>query len=132
MIRFNCTYTDTFGGEANYAWVSRVTIKCADNASQRAIMRKAKDALGLTGVRGTTEQDGDGYIFRPHGFCTILFIEYDGREQKLVQAMARYGGGFASNLAIAWTRADLENQRKLRAAFGDMLESFAPFIGEEE
>jgi hypothetical protein len=37
-------------------------------------MRKAKAAVGLTGVRGTVTKFGDTIEFRPYGSATVLFI----------------------------------------------------------
>jgi hypothetical protein len=58
-------YTDTFGGEANYCWVRRATLAVDDNISDRAIMRRAKAAVGINGMRGRTNNTGDGLEFRP-------------------------------------------------------------------
>lgn len=74
--KFDCVYTDTFGGEANFAWVRRTTIEVSDGDSQRTIMRAAKKSLGLTGVRGVTTDHGDEYVFRPYGVCTVLFVTF--------------------------------------------------------
>lgn len=49
-------------------------------------------------------------------------------EQKLLKAMSKYGGGFASHLAEAWLRADLQNAAKLRKEFGDLLACYEPFV----
>jgi len=80
-----------FGGEANYSWVKRRTIDDAPwehfkdwdgngrrepKAYQRTIMRRAKAAMGLSGVRGVTASLGDGYEFRPYGMATVLFVTY--------------------------------------------------------
>ena len=79
---YNVEYTDTSGGEANYSWVRRETISVTpatygDAASRRKmdrrIMRLAKAAVGLTGVRGVTESYGDVFRFRPYGSCTVMF-----------------------------------------------------------
>jgi hypothetical protein len=35
----------------------------------------------------------------------------------VLDAMERYGGGFVSALAVAWRKADPQNQAKLRTAF---------------
>lgn len=74
MTTFNVEYTDTFGGEANYCWVKRATITAPDDASRALIMRRAKAAIGLTGSRGRTADFGDTIEFRPHGFCTVMFV----------------------------------------------------------
>lgn len=78
-------YTDTFGGEANYSWVRRGIIDLptddglpADDieAHMRKLRRKAKAAVGLTGVRGVWEDWGETEAFRPHGMCTVLFVSW--------------------------------------------------------
>lgn len=65
-------YTDTFGGEANYSWVHRVTLPAY--LSDRQAMRRAKAVMGLTGLRGRTYNSGDVIEFRPYGHNTVLFI----------------------------------------------------------
>ena len=91
MHRYNVEYTDTFGGEANYCWVERANIAVAEwpcykgfdgngriepRGYQRAVMRKAKAAVGLTGVKGRTTSFGDGYEFRPYGLAAVLFVNF--------------------------------------------------------
>jgi hypothetical protein len=73
-MKFNVEYTDTFGGESNYSWVRRATIEAPDNAPRSLIMRRAKKALGLSGLRGRLNDFGDMIDFRPYGCCTVLFI----------------------------------------------------------
>lgn len=83
--------TDTFGGEANYSWVRRATIahrewdKFADwdgngrrepKGYQAELMRRAKAAVGMTGVRGRTFRMGDGFEFRPYGMCMVMFVQW--------------------------------------------------------
>lgn len=75
MSKFTAEYTDTFGGEANYSWVRRATFDVKTN-SNRAILRKAKALMGLSGVRGTTEDYGDMLRFKPYGSATVLFVTY--------------------------------------------------------
>ena len=74
ITTFDVEYTDTFGGEANYAWVRRAQIELYSRASQNAIMRRAKAAVDLSGVRGRTTSLGEGFEFRPYGMCTVLFV----------------------------------------------------------
>lgn len=85
-------YTDTFGGEANYGWLRRATVTMpelthygydggtnyskANRIYQRELMRRAKAAVGLTGVRGVRCDYGDGFEFRPYGMATVLFVNY--------------------------------------------------------
>jgi len=84
-------YTDTFGGEANYSWVRRATVVMpelthygydggtnyarANRTYQRELMRRAKAAVGLTGVRGARSDHGHQIEFRPYGSCTVLFVD---------------------------------------------------------
>ena len=74
IMQFQAEYTDTFGGEANYSWVRRETFDADQNATNALIMRRAKAACGLSGVRGRTEDMGDSLAFRPYGACTVLFV----------------------------------------------------------
>ena len=78
MIKFDVEKTDTYGGEANYSWVERTTIDVSREASQAQIMRLAKRAVGMAGVRGRTTQMGgiEGYEFRPYGACVVLFVTF--------------------------------------------------------
>lgn len=95
MHKYNVEYTDTFAGEANYSWVKRKTISMPQlthygyNGSNygkvskvfdRELMRKAKAAMGLTGVRGRVEPFGDGITFYPYKSSTVMFITYEEGE----------------------------------------------------
>lgn len=73
---FIAEWTDTFGGQANYSWVKRVTIKADGDTSDLALMRRAKAALGLSGLRGRTYQHGDMVEFRPYGMACVLFVTW--------------------------------------------------------
>lgn len=91
-MKFNVEYTDTFGGEANYSWARRAAVTMPDithygysgsadgtyakanKTYERQLMRKAKAATGLTGVRGKRADIGDMIEFRPYGSATVLFI----------------------------------------------------------
>ncbi len=79
-MAWRCEYTDTFAGEANYSWVRRALIADGGgNESQASLMRRAKAALGINGLRGRThKQSGTGdYEFRPWGVCAVAFISWD-------------------------------------------------------
>ena len=92
MHTFNVEYTDTFGGEANYSWVRRASVTMpelthygydggtnyakASKVYNRELMRRAKAAIGLTGVRGVRSGHGDMIEFRPYGSCTVLFVTF--------------------------------------------------------
>ena len=66
--------TDTFGGEANYTWVRRGTVELKEGASDLAVVRAVKRALGLEGVRCTRSEYGDIIELRPVGACVVVFI----------------------------------------------------------
>ena len=85
-------YTDTYAGESNYCWVKRGKVTVpelthygydgsqgytkASKAQRVQIMRKVKADLGLTGIRGVTEEWGCTIVFKPYGIATILFINH--------------------------------------------------------
>lgn len=92
MNAYDVEYTDTFGGEANYCWVKRAVVHMpelthygydggtnygrANRIANRELMKAAKAAMGLTGVRGVTYHHGDMSEFRPYRSCTVMFITY--------------------------------------------------------
>jgi len=92
MHTYQIEYTDTFAGEANYVWVRRASVTMPElthygydggtnyakvnRVYTRELMRKAKAAIGLTGVRGVRSDHGDEIEFRPYGSSTVLFIAY--------------------------------------------------------
>lgn len=92
MNKYQAEYTDTLDGEANYCWVRRETVTMpelthygydggtnyamANKVYQRELMKRAKAAVGLTGVRGTTCNHGDMIEFRPYRSATVLFITF--------------------------------------------------------
>ena len=69
-------WTDTYGGEANCSWVKRATIEAGDEPSDLALIRRAKAALGLSGLRGRTFNHGDMIEFRPYRMACVLFVTY--------------------------------------------------------
>jgi hypothetical protein len=73
---WECEYTDTFGGQANYAWVTRETIHMKESASNRAVMIAAKKAVGCGNLRGRWTWRGDDGEFRPYHHCTVLFVRF--------------------------------------------------------
>ena len=66
-------YTDTMAGDANYTWVKRATLTLPVGLSNRAIMRRAKAAMGLSGVRGRAYSNGDMWELRPYRSATVMF-----------------------------------------------------------
>lgn len=73
-MQYQVEYTDTFGGEANYSWARRATIEAPANASNHTLLRRARKALGLEGVRGRVSTIGEILEFRPYGCCAVLFV----------------------------------------------------------
>lgn len=92
MLTYNVEYTDTFGGEANYCWVERVKVRVlelthfgydgatgyaeANERMERTLVRRAKAALGLQGVRCKRDDMGETIVLRPCGSSTVVFIDY--------------------------------------------------------
>lgn len=75
-MKINIEVTDTFGHEANYSWVKRVTIDAPDTLSKYSIVRRAKAAVGWNGQRCTTVDYGDTIELRPFGDCLVCFITF--------------------------------------------------------
>ena len=76
-VTFKAEYTDTFAGEANYCWVHRADVIVPRGLSNRAVARRIKAALGLTGVRGRSFWLADMWEFRPYGRATVAFAQVD-------------------------------------------------------
>lgn len=92
MHKYQVEYTDTFAGEANYCWVKRATVHmpeltafgydgstnyaAANKRYTRELLRRAKAAVGLTGVRGKRESWGDTEVFRPYRSATVMFVSW--------------------------------------------------------
>lgn len=91
MHTYDVELTDTFGGEANYSWVRRQTISVPDwdafpdwdgnrwrepKGYRQTVMRRAKAAVGLTGLKGRSDAYGDNYEFRPYGACVVMFVSF--------------------------------------------------------
>lgn len=72
--KYSVEHTDTFCGEANYSWCTRETIELPDDASDLAIVRKAKRAIGLSGVKCRRIELGETIELRPYGHCSVVFI----------------------------------------------------------
>lgn len=89
MLRFNVELTDTFAGEANYAWVKRASIDMpelthygydgstnyvrANRIFERELIHKAKRALGVT-ARHVKETQGDDITLKFLGYNVVMFI----------------------------------------------------------
>ena len=75
-MKIEIELTDTFGDEANYSWVRRYTLNTPDDTTQRALVRRIKQAAGLTGVRCKTDDYGGMIAIRPAGACVVLFASF--------------------------------------------------------
>jgi len=73
-MTFEVELTDTFGGDANYAWVKRATFEAPTDASDALLMRRAKALVGITGCRGVKSCYGDSIEFRPYGLLQVMFL----------------------------------------------------------
>lgn len=92
MHKYDVELTDTFGGESNYSWVKRESVAMpelthygydgganyakANRVFTRELMKRAKAAVGLTGVKGKTFDHGDMIEFRPFGLLQVMFVTY--------------------------------------------------------
>ena len=74
-MKFLAEMTDTFGGEANYSWVENASFELPDGATDLKVVRRAKELLGLTGVKCDREEYGETIVLRPRNTCTIVFID---------------------------------------------------------
>ena len=70
---YDVEVTDTFGGDANYCWVHRHTIKVPAGKSP---IRAAKKAEGWENVRCRVENHGDMLALYPAGACVVMFINF--------------------------------------------------------
>lgn len=68
-------HTDTYAGEANYNWVNVYDLP-VKTYSRLALVRAAKKACGLAGVRSTVVDHGDQIVINPHGLCQIVFVTW--------------------------------------------------------
>lgn len=75
-VKITVEHTDTFGGDANYAWLNRHNLELKTD-SRLAIIRAAKKACGFTGLSAKVSDFGDMIEIRPRGLCQIAFITFD-------------------------------------------------------
>lgn len=71
------THTDTFGGEANGAWVKRFEFNCKNDISTRAVVIRAKKLTGLTNYRSRSYDYGDSITIRPTGRNEMITVEFE-------------------------------------------------------
>lgn len=75
-MKISMEMTDTFGGEANYSWVTRKEITIPDNTSDLKIVRACKKALEITGVKCIKEDIGDMIKLKLINACIVVFITF--------------------------------------------------------
>lgn len=75
-MKISYEMTDTFGGEANYAWIRRGEVELPEGGSDLMLVRRVKKALGLEGVRCRRVDFGHMIELRPVGSCTVIFITW--------------------------------------------------------
>lgn len=74
MLSISCELTDLFCGEANYSWVVRETLSLPSGSSDLSIIRAAKKALGLSGIRCRKEDLGSSWALFPSGSLVVAFV----------------------------------------------------------
>lgn len=73
MTTWQIETTDTFGGEANYAWVHREEVTLPDDLTDRQLVRALRAAAGLTGSKARTVSYSDSFEWRHPGACVVTF-----------------------------------------------------------
>ena len=76
-MKMKIEMTDTYGGEANYSWVTRKDVEFKENATDRQIVMAAKKALNITGVKCIKESYGDLIKLKLVNACVVVFITFD-------------------------------------------------------
>lgn len=76
-MKHNIEITDTYGGEANYAWVVRGEVH-THKETINARVRAAKRFAGWQGIKCFVERIPDEFetlVIRPRtGLCQIMFV----------------------------------------------------------
>ena len=73
--KFEIEVTDTFGGEANYAWVRRAAVELPARVTNRALIKATRQLAGWpVTVRVTVSPRGDGWEVRPTGLNQVAFV----------------------------------------------------------
>ena len=75
MKQYNIEVTDTFGGEANYSWVKRLTVTAS---TVRGAMRIVVRELGFGGGVRKEWSTGDMERWVWNKACVCAFIEEKG------------------------------------------------------
>lgn len=70
---FRLEYTDTFAGQANYAWIKRAEFSVSEYDLPQ-IKKMGKKLAGISGVPGRWQTIGETLQFKPYRCATVLFI----------------------------------------------------------
>jgi|688.fasta_scaffold00444_87 hypothetical protein len=74
-MKIKVEVTDTFGGDANYAWVRRYEAETKTN-TRLAKIRAAKAVAGWAGIPCDVQYGHDTIVLHPkNGDCVVMFIE---------------------------------------------------------
>jgi hypothetical protein len=78
-MKVKAELTDTYCGEANYSWVRRIELNVPELLSEKAIVRRVKKELGLSGLRFKRRDNfGDSLaLWGLNGDCVVLFINFE-------------------------------------------------------
>lgn len=77
MVTWDIEVTDTFSGQANYAWVERSKLRVPDDISGLALIRRIKAVTGYSGIRGQTCISGDSVEIRFPARCVVIFANLE-------------------------------------------------------
>jgi hypothetical protein len=72
MSRYDVEFTDTFGGQANYAWVQRFTVEAKD--FKQAVTKAKQERYNAPIPRHKPEDYGDMVRIDIIGACVCAFI----------------------------------------------------------
>lgn len=78
---YHIEITDTYGGDANYCWVTRGTTKSNSRAGKIAAVKRL---AGWQGIRINVEDLGDMMVIRPcktERLCQIAFVTWRDGDQ---------------------------------------------------
>ena len=76
-MKMHIEVTDTFGGEANYAWVKRKTVEMPEGITRRSVVQRAKKEMGWTGERCTMRDYSEAIELWLTGAHIVMFITFE-------------------------------------------------------
>jgi hypothetical protein len=75
-MKMHIEVTDTFGGEANYAWVRRKTVEVPEKITRRSVVQRAKKEMGWTGERCKMHDYSEAIELWLAGAHIVMFITF--------------------------------------------------------